>query len=58
MWWGATEVPMMPKLGKPPNLIPSDVVVTNHPEKLFVKCLKPVIAKTKLIPLHQLGFTN
>lgn len=60
--WKVAEVIMIPKPGKPPQDVTSYRPISLLPvisklfEKLFLKRLKPIIAKKNLIPDYQFGF--
>lgn len=62
--WKVAEVIMLPKPGKPPNDIKSYRPISLLPiisklfEKILLKRLKLILAKTKLIPDHQFGFRS
>lgn len=60
--WKVAEVIMLPKPGKPPQEVKSYRPISLLPiisklfETLFLKRLKPIIERQRLIPDHQFGF--
>ena len=60
--WKVAEVIMIPKPGKPPNIITSYRPISLLPvlskllEKMFQARLMPIINRKELIPKHQFGF--